>query len=64
MSTAHSLGATRDFMVTSEGHAAALAEGSCQCVWQVASGMLVCKFCGTAFALMRGDGHIAEAKRG
>lgn len=48
-----SIGSTRDFLVTSEGRAAAWAEASCRCTHEVQGGLIVCPKCGTAWQLAR-----------
>lgn len=48
MSNTFSLGSQRLYVVTPEGHAAALAEPSCTCVWQLHASLFVCDNCGQA----------------
>jgi hypothetical protein len=58
------VGSQRLYVVTSEGHAAASAEASCECRWTLSMSMLVCEHCGTAVELDRPAFARREAKRG
>ena len=64
MSNTLSVGSLRPYVVTPEGHAAALADVSCNCRWHVEPGMLVCELCGTAVPLKRSDSVWKGASHG
>jgi len=53
MSNLRSVGAQRPYVVTSDGHAAALAEASCSCEYRLSMGMMVCCKCGTGVPLVQ-----------
>lgn len=41
------------YWVTPEGHAAAWAEGTCDCEYEPRLGMLICRLCGNAALMLR-----------
>jgi hypothetical protein len=56
------VGSQRLYVVTPDGHAAALAEASCQCRWTLSMGMLVCTECATGVQLQQPSYLRAGAK--
>lgn len=57
MSAPTSLGAQRLYVVTPLGHAAALAEPSCRCLWILEPPLFVCRNCGQAVPAKRSTAH-------
>lgn len=63
MSTSVSLGAERLYVVTPEGHAAALAEESCECDWVIEPPHARCTRCGWLMKLLRPAAQGRDLKR-
>lgn len=51
------------YVVTSEGHAAALAEASCKCSFANRDGWLICIYCATGFKTARPQAARTPEKR-